>query len=120
MHFKLLTREDVTISIKAVPETVEIVGNAIASGNDQEDHKVEKQIMDDVISGNVWAWCVVLITVSWKMFESYDALGCCSYVDEEEFKSVSGEYRGMVDEALFQLNEKVLEAYTQIQLRQGV
>ena len=63
MLFKPLTREDVTVQVRAEPELVPVEGNACASGNDAFDHEVERDILSRLQQGDLWAWAAVTVTV---------------------------------------------------------
>ncbi len=118
MDWKPLTHEEVTIRLKAEPEFVPIEGNAMASGDDAFDREVEHSIVSRVQQGVVWAWAMVSVTVSWGPFSASDHLGCCSYADEEDFRQPGGYFDDMVDEALEELNEIVLNAYQRLKERE--
>ena len=118
MDWRLLTREEVAISLKAAPEFVPIEGNASASGDDAFDQEVEGSILCRVEQGDVWAWAAVTVTVSWGPFSASDHLGCCSYADEEDFRQPGGYFDDMVDEALEELNKIVLNAYQRLKERE--
>ena len=68
---------------------IPIRGNALASGDPQEDKRAEDMIIDDLNSGNIWAWCSVTVVAyipSIPEIEGTDSLGACSYKSEEDFK----------------------------------
>jgi hypothetical protein len=102
---KELTRDDVDIEIICEPEWIPIEGNAIASGEPDVDAAEVKRIRDELDNGNVWAWCIVTVKVSYKgLLSATDSLGACSYEDEADFRG--GDYfDDMVSEALKQLNK---------------
>lgn len=107
-----LTEKDVTFTISCEEEYVPVKGNAIASGDSEEDARVEKSIINDFNNGNPWAWCTVKVTAKWNGFEAYEYLGCCSYQDEDDFKRPGGYYDDMRREALANLNSE-LEAISE-------
>jgi hypothetical protein len=118
MEWKPLTREEVAIRLKAEPEFIQVEGNASASGDDAFDQEVEHNILFRVEQGDVWAWAMVTVTVSWEPFSASDHLGCCSYADEEDFRQPGGYFDDMIDEALEELNKTVLYAYRQLKERE--
>jgi len=71
-----------------------------------------------VEQGDVWAWVMVTVTVSWGPFSASDHLGCCSYADEEDFRQPEGYFDDMVDEALAELNKIVVDAYRRLKRRE--
>ena len=118
MNWKPLTREEVTVRLEAEREFVPVEGNACASGDDAFDREVEHNILTRVHQGEVWAWAAVTVTVSWGQFSAPDHLGCCSYADEEDFRQPDGYFDDMVDQALEELNQLVLNAYRQLKTRE--
>lgn len=99
-----LTREQVEIEIIVEPETTPIKGNALASGNDETDRAYEDSLQALLAGGDIWAWCQVEVAVTYRGFHASDYLGCCSYVDQDDFKR-SGYYEDMVQAALDTLND---------------
>ena len=118
MKLKPLTREEVTIRLKADPEFIPVEGNASASSDDSFDREVEQSILCRVEQGEVWAWAMVAVTVSWGPFSALDHLGCCSYADEDDFRQPGGYFDDMVDEALEELNKNLLDAYRELRERE--
>ena len=118
MDWKPLTREEIALRLKAEPEFVPVEGNAMASGDDTFDQEVEHVIVRRVQQGDVWAWAMVTVTVSWGRFSASDHLGCCSYADEKDFRQPGGYFDDMVDEALGELNKIALDAYLQLKERE--
>ena len=72
-------------------EDIPIRGNIIVSDDPSYDRKIENDIIAEIERGNVWAWCCIIVTctltVEGQTFTGYDTLGCCSYKNEEEFRS---------------------------------
>ena len=118
MDWQPLSREEVTIRLKAEPEFTPVEGNASASGDDAFDQKVEHSILSRLQQDDIWAWAMVTVTVSWGPFSASDHLGCCSYADEEDFCQPGGYFDDMIDEALGELNKTVLDAYQQLKERE--
>lgn len=96
-----------TRSLECQEEDCPVRGNALASGDDAFDRKVENKIIAQLNLGNQWAWCCVKVTVKFGQLEGNAYLGCCSYKSEKEFRQEGGYYIGMVDEALDELTEQV-------------
>jgi hypothetical protein len=107
---KKLTKEDCNISIQVELDDTPIRGNAMASGDDSYDKEIEDTIINKVNDGNVWAWASVIVIAEWNGFKGRDHLGCCSYKNEDEFKS-DGYYRDMVNSAVDDLNNTLSEVY---------
>lgn len=99
-----LTEAEVTFTIRCEEEGIPVRGNAMGSGNDEDDRRVEEAIIDELESGNPWAWCCIGVIAEWNGFKAHDYLGCCSYENEEDFKE-SGYYVDMKVEALKKLND---------------
>lgn len=118
MKWKPISREEVTIRLEAEPEFVPVEGNAMASGDDAFDREVEQGILNRINLGDVWAWAMVTVTVSWGPFSASDHLGCCSYTDEKDFCQPGGYFDDMVYEALAELNRIAQDAYRQLKERE--
>jgi len=103
-----LTEADVTFSLTAEPEDLEIEGNASAV-DPETDAETYAWIRRELQSGNDWAWCCVTITATWEGIEGQDTLGGCSYQSENDFTNDGGEgyYSDMRKAALADLNENV-------------
>jgi hypothetical protein len=82
----MIPKEDVIFIVEALPEDVPVRGNAVASGDEEFDRKVEDEILE-AMEWNEWAWCLVRVTAIYEEWEGTDYLGCCSYESEEEFKA---------------------------------
>ncbi len=73
--------------IRMEPEDTPVEGNALASGDDEEDRKAEETILEQLNNGNDWAWCRVQVVAAFAGLEGESTwLGCCSYQSEEDFK----------------------------------
>lgn len=107
MRLRSLTAEDVVFTVDALPEDVQIRGNATASGDDNFDRETEESIIADLESGNDWAWCVVRVTAHWHDWKASAFLGGCSYRSEEDFRVEGGYYSGLKEEALANLNAEI-------------
>ena len=98
--------DDVNYRIECHPEDEMIKGNAIDSGDKDEEAKQEKWIQDELDSGNQWAWCSVRVVAEIEMpgscFEGDDYLGCCSYKNQTDFEK-DGYFKDMKSEALKEL-----------------
>lgn len=96
------------ITLEALPETVRVRGNALASGDDTEDKECEDQILQRLQMGDVWAWFTAKVTVRDKSGrEASDYLGCCTYEDAEDFKR-GGYYLDMVKACVDELEKSHL------------
>ena len=100
-----LSLADVEYEVECLPESMQIEGNAMVSGDDEEDRKCEQWIHDQLESGNDWAWCCIKVTARLGPFEGFDCLGGCSYLSEADFMTEDGYYPGMRDVALADLLE---------------
>lgn len=102
---KTLTEKEVEFLIECLPEDIEVEGNALASGDKEQDRKAEQEIYRQ-LEFNPWAWCTVRVIAKWDEFEGDDYLGCCSYDSEEDFKE-GGYYEDMKTSALENLNDHI-------------
>lgn len=107
-----MTRQTVTektpglvITLTAEPEIEPVHGN-FASGDDAADKALEDSIIARADDGDVWAWCFVRVTATYRGVSVFDSLGGCSYDDEKNFRA-DGYYADMVSEVLKQLNAQL-------------
>ena len=95
-------------------EETPVRGNAMASGDDVEDKKIEDAILARLDQGDVWAWADVTVTAKvtfeGEVFTARASLGCCSYRDEAEF-AADGYFGDMCKEAR---DELMLELSNQV------
>ena len=110
MGLRQLTEDDVHVEILVEPEYMPVRGNAMASGDDSFDTKVEDDILARLEAGDIWAWACVQVEVSWRPMSGGPAikghspwLGGCSYADESDFLK-GGYYVDLLEEALDDLN----------------
>lgn len=93
------------ITLEAIPETIRVRGNALASGDDTEDKEYEEQILQRLQMGDEWAWFTAKVVVRTNDGrEASDYLGCCTYEDAEDFKR-GGYYIDMIRACLDELGE---------------
>ncbi len=107
---------DVTWKLECLDEDMPIKGNALSSGDDEEDAKAEQWVLDQLRSGNEWAWCCARVTGTFEGVKETDYLGGCSYLSEEDFIK-GGYYEDMKAEVLERLKLKVA---AQIQLAEDL
>lgn len=100
-----LTEKEVTFTIECEWEDAPVRGG-FASGDDVADKALEDQITARLYAGDIWAWCCVVVTARWRGFSGTASLGCCSYVDEKDFKN-SDYFNDMRAEALEDLNKEI-------------
>lgn len=103
-------RANADIVIEAEQDDLQVRGNALASGDDAEDERVENAIIERLENGDVWAWALVAVWACWRGERGSDTLGACSYSDEKAFVADSGYYNDMVDGALSNLRGDI-ESY---------
>lgn len=101
-------KDQVVYEIEAEFDYIPIRGNALVSGDDELDRKVEDELIERVGNGDVWAWASVKVTASIPGIdlEGVDYLGGCSYRDEEDFKQ-DGYYEDMKAQALEDLEKQI-------------
>lgn len=91
------------ISFEALPETIRVRGNALASGDDEEDDRYESEILERLERGDIYAWFTAKVSVRDRDGkEASDYLGACTYQDEADFKN-GGYYLDMIEECVRQL-----------------
>ena len=94
-------------------------GNAMCSGDEELDKKVEDEIIARLDDGDVWAWALVKVTayVEGCSVVGVDYLGACCYSDEEEFEG-DAYHEDMKEEAksdLLSEMKRVAECYRQLE-----
>src|SRR4051812_45365254 len=92
VHVREVTAEEAEFEVSPQPELVPVRGNALASGDDDEDRKYEEEILRRLGNGDPWASCVVVVTATWNGFAGRAALGGCSYRDRADFCTPDGYY----------------------------
>lgn len=95
------------VEVEAEQETLELRGNVLASGDDEEDRKAEQAVADALDRGNVWAWASVRVVASFDGFEGDDFLGACSYDSEADFRTPGGYFDDMRAQAVDALAERL-------------
>ena len=99
---------ELTIEIIANQDGSSVRGNAIASGDDDTDKRIEDEIIERLDRGDVWAWALVEVRVSKGGLTESDYLGGCSYRDEKGFKR-GGYYYDMIARCLETINAESKE-----------
>lgn len=98
-----LERAGFIVTLEAEQEHIPVRGNAMASGDDEQDRAVEDEIIERLNNGDVWAWASVRVAVSHDdipSIEGDDYLGGCCYADEADFREPGGYFDDMVRSAL--------------------
>ncbi len=91
----------VSYELEVCQDALDVRGSAMCSGDVDFDRFVEDSILKRLEDGDVWAWATVKVTATYDGIdgvEGIDYLGCCSYRDEEDFKTC-GYYADMKEEA---------------------
>lgn len=99
-----LREDEVTFELTAEQDDLPVRGNALASGDDDEDRKCEDEILRRLDQGDVWAWASVRVTARWNGYTGHDHLGACCYRDEKDFVESNDYYADMKQAALADLN----------------
>lgn len=108
-----LTRADVDIVISTEEEYDDPAG-FFATEDEEADAAEVADIKRRVRMGDPWAWCTVVVTVSWKDQQGRTCLGACSYESEDDFRENSCYFDQMVDDAIQDLNQNVHNTYSNI------
>lgn len=103
---KSFLRSQSDIIVECLPEDLQIKGNASAI-DDETDAQVEREILEQLDSGNEWAWCCIKVTLKWKGFEGTDYLGACSYKSKKDFIESNDYFPDMVSRAFDELVAKI-------------
>lgn len=102
IRIKLPKITEVEFTMEVEQDDCPVRGNAMASGDDAIDKKVEEEIIQRLDNGDVWAWACVCVCATWKGMEGRAYLGACCYNDEADFKK-DGYYKDMKTEAYTEL-----------------
>ena len=86
--------DGISYVITPEPEDMPVRGNAVASGDDAYDRRVEDGIIARLESGDDWAWCCVRVDAHLGGLTGTAYLGGCSYADEAGFRR-GGYYESM-------------------------
>ena len=94
-----LAMAESTFMLTAEADHIPVRGNAIASGDDDYDRKVENEILERLDAGDVWAWASVEVSANCNRCGEpmSEYLGACSYANADDFR-VGGYYVDMCDE----------------------
>lgn len=111
---KPLTKTDVRIEVICHPEHIPVKGNAMASGDDALDARVERKIIRQLEDGNQWAWCTVEVCGHFHGLTASEYLGCCNYKSEKDFVKNSGYYDDMVNSVVAELNTMASAIYSAV------
>jgi hypothetical protein len=106
---RIVPMNEIEFIVEVLPEEAPVRGNAMASGDDDFDRKVEDEIFASLMHGNEWAWCKVEVTACVDGIEGTDYLGCCNYDSEEDFRKGS-EWEQMKEQAAWELRGKLADA----------
>lgn len=79
--------QGIVYSLYISPDEISVVGNALASGDNEIDAQAEAEILTRLASGDTWAWASVTVTARYKDLEWFgsDSLGACSYKNAAQF-----------------------------------
>ncbi len=104
--------DEVTFKLVAEDEDIPIRGNAMASGDDEADKKLEDELIDRLDRGDIWAWCYVKVTATLTLpdgskIEGWAGIGGCSYESEKDFIESDCYYSDLKSEALDDLQKEV-------------
>lgn len=86
MNLRTRIEREATIEILAEEDTTPVRGNAIATGDDKIDRRVENRILRRLEDGDVWAWASVTVRGTWRGLTAEEYLGACNYRDEKQFR----------------------------------
>ena len=103
--------EKCKVLVTAEPEDL-AVEDYFNTENAELDNQLAQKIIDDLESGNMYAWFCARVTVSYLHMSESEYLGCCSYDSEKDFIADSGYYMDMAEEARQRLELKINELYS--------
>ena len=87
---KLIEQAEIHLEVRQ--DDTPIRGNAMASGDDDLDRKVEDEIIERLEDGDVWAWSLVEVFATVELngetiTGDSDYLGACCYHNQESFEA---------------------------------
>lgn len=85
INIKLPTIEDIDFTIECLEE-LEHPNDCFALDIESQE-EIVNSIIEDLNSGNEWAWCCVRVIGTYKGIVANDYLGGCSYPSEEHFRT---------------------------------
>jgi hypothetical protein len=105
---------EIEYRLYATQDDLQVRGNALVSGDDDDDRQAEDEIIERLESGDVWAWASVkveaVIEVDGEEITGEDYLGACSYADYRDFIEPGGYYDDMKVEAKNDLRQTLWTA----------
>ncbi len=107
---KEYVQNNIDLKIECLEEETCVRGNVCASGDDDFDREEENKIIEELESGNPWAWCIVKVSGSCNGIYAEDYLGGCSYEDQESFER-NLYFDVMRDSVINQITEELLKNY---------
>ena len=93
--------------------------NDTQPADSMDEEEAIQWVIDQVASGNEWAWCRVTVRVRWAGFEARTYLGGCSYRSRDDFERPGGYLDQMIDEALTDLASNIEAAATLLKEQGG-
>ena len=101
------SKPEVTYRIEVEQDELTEVRGSFASGDDEADEALVKEIFERLDRGDTWAWAMVRVVAECEGFEGSDTLCGCCYKDEADFKT-GGYFEQMKDAALEDLQDEML------------
>jgi len=92
VKIKLPEQTDVEFSTRIVPDDMEPRGNVMASGDEAADRLAEDEVFRQLHSGNVAAWCGIVVHAEWRGFKGVASIWNCSGETEEALLSSCSDY----------------------------
>lgn len=81
--------EHAEFTLECHPEDMSVRGNALASGDPDEDKRCEDEIIERLDRGDDWAWCIVEVRAVFRGVVGRATLGGCSYASEADFRAAA-------------------------------
>ncbi len=92
-----------TFEVSVEMDDTPVRGNALCSGDDDADRRVEDEILERLNQGDPWAWGLVYVRATFAGFTGEDFLGGCSYASEEDFRTAGDYFEDMTRQACLDL-----------------
>jgi hypothetical protein len=105
----IITPDDVKFTIELLEEHCPVDGSMRSGCKEYEkaERMQEVRMKGRLNKGDLWAWCTVKVTATFRGVEGEDYLGCCNYKDEDDFKAPGGYWEDMKASAFAELKERL-------------
>ncbi len=113
VKIKLPEQSDVEFSATIEPDDTPVRGNFMATEDPEQDRAAEDEVIRRLDSGDVSAWCGLVVRAEWRGFKGVASLWGCSYASEDEL--LASDYMSALrDEAFDALCREVSDSVAKL------